>query len=366
MDVGKDRLGYINGLKGLAIMGVTMVHTGGASLPGIFGRIGGNGARGVQIFFLISGFLTFTSLKNCFPGHRFTAKGLISWYRKKMLRILPLYYLAILIGGLTNTWNTSWIGTEVRVSTKNIVAHILLLHGLFPHYTNSVLGVEWYLGALWLFLLISPGLFMIMDSLEKSIIFTIVIYILKTRLSELLRGLFPIDSDPLVYNIYLEQMGAHTQLLVYSLGIMLFFIYEYIQNRTIKNKRMLSYALLILALIMLKGQIDAANVIYGISEVEMFAWWFFIVIISQMIHASVLIDNLLFRTFGKYSYGIFLFQFIWINIYIRYINYQGALAGEIKCVTSMVALLAISILLNYSIEKPIQKFIINHVIKIDK
>ncbi len=123
------------------------------------------------------------------------------------------------------------------------------------------------------------------------------------------------------------------------------------------RRPMLSYVLLILSLILLKGQTDAEYVIYGISQVEMFALWFFIFIISQMIHASVLIDNIVFRTFGKYSYGIFLFQFIWINIYMRYINYQGVLAEEIKCATSIVALLAISIILNYSIEKPIHKVV---------
>ena len=35
-------LGYIDALKELAIIAVTMVHTGGGGLPGIFGRIGEN------------------------------------------------------------------------------------------------------------------------------------------------------------------------------------------------------------------------------------------------------------------------------------------------------------------------------------
>ena len=63
----KRNIGYIDALKGLAILGVTMAHTGGSSLPGIFGRIGSSGARGVQLFFLISGMLAFSSLANFFP-----------------------------------------------------------------------------------------------------------------------------------------------------------------------------------------------------------------------------------------------------------------------------------------------------------
>ena len=78
-------IGYIDALKGLAIIGVTMVHTGGSGLPGVLGNIGSSGARGVQMFFIISAMLTFTSLSNYFP-EREDVKVLqvLGWYKKNL------------------------------------------------------------------------------------------------------------------------------------------------------------------------------------------------------------------------------------------------------------------------------------------
>lgn len=148
----KRNIGYIDALKGLAILGVTMVHTGGSSLPGIFGRIGSSGARGVQLFFLISGMLAFSSLANFFPKRdEISFFNIFTWYRKKIIRLIPMYYLAIICSMLTRSWSTYWLGNEGHVTIKNLLAHIFFVHGLFPHYTDSILGVDWYLGVLVIF-----------------------------------------------------------------------------------------------------------------------------------------------------------------------------------------------------------------------
>ena len=153
---GKN-IGYIDALKGLAILGVTMVHTGGDTLPGIFGRIGARGARGVQMFFIISAMLTFSSLSKFFPKREdIRIDQVLEWYKKKVLRLMPMYYLAIICSMLTESWSVHWLGNEGRVTVKNIIAHICFTHGFFPHYTNSVLCVDWYLGVLVIFIIISP------------------------------------------------------------------------------------------------------------------------------------------------------------------------------------------------------------------
>lgn len=143
----KKYWGYIDSLKGIAIIAVTAVHTGGGGITGILGRIAGQGSRGVQMFFLISGLLNFISAEKYFEtsaGVKFSNVG--RWYFKKISRLLPMYYFALLVSMLTKSWSAYWLGNEGHVTIKNIFAHIFLIHGLFPHYTDSMLGVDWYLG----------------------------------------------------------------------------------------------------------------------------------------------------------------------------------------------------------------------------
>ncbi len=59
------KLDYIDALRGLAILGVIMVHSiSDSNLPFIVERIFGQGARGVQLFYLASAFTLFLSFSN--------------------------------------------------------------------------------------------------------------------------------------------------------------------------------------------------------------------------------------------------------------------------------------------------------------
>lgn len=351
--MNKEEYGYLNALKGLAILAVTMVHTGASDLPGIWGKIGNNGARGVQLFFVISGMLIFKSLSCYFSNRKMTLRNVGKWYLSRYIRIAPMYYISLVISMLTGSWSTEWLGTEGHVTIQNILTHIFLVHGLFPHYTNSILSVDWYLGCLWIFVLLSPVLFYYIDSLEKAVIFVIVVYVLNPILTMGLGAVLPIDSDPTVYNMYIGYFSPFTQSLVYAIGIMLYFLVRSIQKKDIQCKKVLSYVLLFLAVILMYGQIKGAGTIYLLSPPEMFGLFFGILILSQSIHTSVFIDNPLFRLFGKYSYGIYLFQFIWLNFYRRYFNCSGMISWTVSFFVSIFALLLISFLLTRLYEKPV-------------
>ena len=59
-----EHIDWIDGLKGVAILGVILIHCGGASLPFPLSNVGDAGKYGVQLFFLISGYLAFLSYAN--------------------------------------------------------------------------------------------------------------------------------------------------------------------------------------------------------------------------------------------------------------------------------------------------------------
>lgn len=346
---------YLNALKGWAILAVLMVHTGASKLPGLFGRIGNDGARGVQLFFIISGMLTYKSLYRCFPDRKISFKGVCSWYLKKFLRLVPLYYLALAITMLTKTWSTFWLGTEDHVTVYNLFAHVFLMHGLFPHYTDSIIGVEWYLGVLWIFILLSPLLFVLVDSLETAIIIAVLVYIFNPILNSKLATILPLNTDSVVYGEYVRDFGPISEFGVYFLGGIAYFLIEYLKTIDFKYRKILSYSLFIFASILCYGLVNEDGNIYRFSRIEMFGVFFFIIVISQAIYSSKIIDNILCRMFGKYSYGIYLFQFIWLNLYNKYFNTTGVLAWAARFLSSVIVLLPLSIVLDRFYDKPLQR-----------
>lgn len=155
-----DKIKWVDSMKGIAICGVVMAHTGASTLPSVLGIIGGNGNRGVQLFFVISGYLTFLSLHNNKDSINF-------WWFKKFAKLAPLYYIALVIGTMAEG-RVEWLGREEHISTLNFVVHLLFLHGFVPHYCNSIIGGEWYLGTLTIFFMIAPLLYKYINTLERA------------------------------------------------------------------------------------------------------------------------------------------------------------------------------------------------------
>lgn len=88
----------LNGLRGVAICMVLMVHLSAANaLPhqtlglGILNRMMGAGWSGVDLFFVLSGFLITDILLDTRPSINYFR----SFYGRRALRIFPLYYLAV-------------------------------------------------------------------------------------------------------------------------------------------------------------------------------------------------------------------------------------------------------------------------------
>jgi peptidoglycan/LPS O-acetylase OafA/YrhL len=79
-------LPFVDGLRAISIVAVVLYHVG---VPGIAG-----GFVGVDIFFVISGFLIINQIKAGLLSNKFS---IFSFYAQRALRILPLYLLVLLL-----------------------------------------------------------------------------------------------------------------------------------------------------------------------------------------------------------------------------------------------------------------------------
>ncbi len=372
-NTSKNRDSYLDSLKGIAILGVTLVHTGARILPGILGKIGYAGSHGVQMFFVISAFLSFRSCERWFENPaNVHLKTVYGWYLRKLIRLVPLYYFCLFLSMLTGPgYATAWLGNEDHVTIFNILAHIFLVHAFFPHYCNSILAVEWYLGVLIVYILLTPLFYRYIKSFGLCLLFVVVMYFLKPLMIQGLSALLPTDNDPTIYNNYIYSLNPIARIQVYQIGILVFFIIRKGFNLLSENRMLAAYSLLLFTLMMLFGEILGENKLWRIDSFTMYGIWCALLVISQAVCASPVIDNPFFRLFGKYSYGIYLFQYIWIPFYDRhsrlFIMFSHNILSEdgkydilIKFVVSVIVLLFISIVSAKCVEEPLKKRLCKH------
>jgi exopolysaccharide production protein ExoZ len=129
-----SRLGSLDMLRGIAILLVILLHTA-ISFPSRFGH-----ARpltvienqGVQLFFLVS---AYTMGVMWHARHAETHRS-IKFYIRRLCRIAPLYWVAIVAYGLLRGFRP----------VDDTILNVLLLHSVSPTAINSVVPGGWSIG----------------------------------------------------------------------------------------------------------------------------------------------------------------------------------------------------------------------------
>lgn len=155
---GSATLRYISFLKGVAIIGVVLVHSHQLihGVDKIIRELLHVGAFGCQLFFVVSGFLMVASWERLLSKYNGTvSKAYKEFIKKRYLSIAPIYILFILfyqivsycIGALD-------IDSFYRISHAplSVLANVFLLHGLDYVNFNHVVPGGWFIGTIFLFI----------------------------------------------------------------------------------------------------------------------------------------------------------------------------------------------------------------------
>lgn len=311
----KGHIEALDALKGVAILGVLTIHSGnnvpGGKLGAIQEAVISNGKMGVQIFFIISAMLIYKSLSNFYDSQRKEKSCILAWYKKRFLRLIPLYWLTnfaiLLYAGMKPTYASGTHG----VTIFTYITNFLFLHGLYPWHINAI-SINWYIGTLAVFIFIAPVCFRIINTIWKAGILFVLSIILQKIIS-LTIATWDFGADTYVWRDYWEGFSIFKQFPVLSVGIILYFVlFQYEAHIHIRNyfvqkvgrrgtKKMFYVCFIFLTILVMDEILSYANI-------YVFSVTFGFIIILLFCFPIPVISNNIFSFIGRYSYGIYLFH----------------------------------------------------------
>lgn len=302
----KGHIPALDGVRGCAIVLVLIFHCLKTSiLP--FSLISGIGWVGVNLFFVLSGFLITGILIDTKGGKN----NIITFYLKRVLRIFPLYYLALfiffivlLIPGIEDI--NSYLDSRYLDDIFYFLTYTQNIRFAFKGWgVTDILNHFWSLAIEEQFYLFWP--FVIMIAKNNKIILISIVFVLT---SLIIRNIYP--ENPYSYVFTLARFDA---LAIGSISAILIR-----KNIPLLNKYLLYTFIITLAIltfvILLTQSVSLSNVHfvkYGYTLFDiLFASSIILIFDTKRIGTitSHFFNARFLRFLGKYSYGIYVYHWL--------------------------------------------------------
>jgi peptidoglycan/LPS O-acetylase OafA/YrhL len=353
----------IQGLRSLAVIAVLIFHINSKYLAG--------GFLGVDIFFVISGFLMTNILVNDY--YKNNKINLIKFYFSRLKRIVPALFVALFITLLLSLLIFS--KEDIQKTSNNIYTSFLFISNIFfsnqtfnywdkQIYTSPFLHT-WSLSVEWQYYLIYPLILMIVinvfkkfNVINKIIILNIFMFIISFLLA---KYYININADKkafyLLYSRAFElSLGALTAL--FLLKKPKFNLSNFYQNMI----SILAFILLIISLFFDGKKIGFP--VFG-SLIPIFSTSILIYLLSNPnLFLYKFLKNNILVYIGNLSYSLYLYHFI-IYIFIKYISDCYLLQNNLSIVAEIIIFILSFLFAHISyifIEKPLKKLPIKFVV----
>lgn len=350
------RLGYrpgLDGLRGISILAVMFVH------GGLF-WMGQGGFLGVDIFFVLSGFLITSLLLE-----EWTQTGSISFknfYMRRALRLLPPLILLIVLCVAAVTLFPPPEGT--LPAAKSILVALFYLSNWMPGQVYQPLFHTWSLGIEEQFYILWPivlFLFLWIRARHRSVLIFLVLAISVIAVH---RGMLWHDLTGVDRNLVYTRLDARTDSLLVGciVGIL-------ISRISVLDQKWLVTSIRILAILSAAG---LGFLLLTISSTAGFLYYGGFTLIAVMV--AIVIANLfiapwrlftlaldfpLLRWFGRLSYGLYLWHLpiyvLYDNLFPRLLFRSYTLTIVLPFIFKFILSVAIASLSFYLLEQPVLK-----------
>ncbi len=318
-------LGYLDSLRGIAILLVLWVHAG--ELGGMPARPGWPlffiGQRGVELFYEVSAFTLFLSLAQ---GRREHAP-LRNFYLRRFFRIAPAFYVALLAEFI-------WVGRHVADRWRYVLA-AGFLNGWSPKAINlSVIG-SWSIAVEAMFYLLVPMLFRKVRDVRSALLFFLGSWVC----SRLVDSLLAHTLRHLRQGEYFTLLWPVAQIPVFAMGILAFRIYQVLSRWSQTQpevwtkgvRKQASALLLLVSAILFFSNVGRAN-----GYVVAGSFCFVTLLLAGELYAWPLLFNRALAWTGKISFSLYLLHFFLLpvtrEIVDRLLQHRGPLADAVRSV----------------------------------
>ena len=293
-------LGHLDALRGIAILGVVLVHSALAVLPP--GQRSGAmwdflffGQRGVQLFFLVSAFTLFLSLQH----RKQELHPTRNFFIRRFFRIAPLLYVAL---GLTY-----WLLRPAAGPPLDMLLSACFLNGFFWRSMLHGAAGGWSIANEAIFYALLPLLHRWITSLRASL-YALFLAVPVCLVSLHMGAHF---SQNLALKEYFMFFGFAAEFPVFLLGVVVFFIWQEFglsQDGNVEKRRLLSAFVLFSVVLAFFAELPSDNPKLWPGSMLCAS-----LLLALCLYSWRVLVNRATIYLGKISYSIYLLHFFVVN-----------------------------------------------------
>lgn len=351
MTDNQQKIYFIEVLRGVAPLLVVGYHLPGPLIysydfwPGMGLDLFRNGNIGVDIFFMISGFII------CYATQKSEARPLLSFVLRRFFRIYPLFLFCIIF---------MWFAYASWKPSIELIRSIFLLHGDYslpaPFFGYNMLYPAWTIS----YEIIFYALFLLGMAFShkfRALISSVIILTLMLSIQLIFKGSSSISGHFSAYSENMSWMApiltilGSPMLLEFIFGMFLYKVFTkfgHVKNNTFK------YSIIILSVLGIYSLIHIDTKLHGFTDKGLMAAFIF----TSMMLAEMSGAKMSFRItkfFSDISYSLYLTHAIVLTLVLIYLKKNG-INEYPKGIFSFTCLMSLCIGVSYithiAIERP--------------
>jgi peptidoglycan/LPS O-acetylase OafA/YrhL len=342
----------LNGLRAIAAITVVIGHIelikSENGLDNVFLEIQNWGSLGVNLFFVLSGFLITTLLLR----EKKTTQNihLKHFYIRRILRIWPLYFIILVLSAAIFNYTPSWLTLLLCSTIFPNIAHALSIEwAVSPHIWS--IGVEEQFYLFWPTVLKQKISLIIGICLAFIFFYPFLPHVLQyllIRVGSTPNTLVLVEKVFNVLNFNAMATGALFSILYFQKNTLILKVISFSKN--------INFLFVLLPFVFWFGNIN-----FGFIQISVYSFlfaWMIVLIVSGTL--TVLFEGRVLRFLGKISYGIYMYHWIILLLTMEYLQPYFESSPFIANYLLYVFVISVTILIAYLsyefIEKRILKF----------